>query len=285
MGMRTSHHGGPSVAVMTHCRLLGRGFGVKIYQHRMDRYPDRMSRQQRADGSEGVIIRRLHEDPANCRNDQEFPVAVVGKDSMTISWCMAGQVERPEKPGLAVNLRHQRPLVERVVAECNAIDTGCQDGFGMGEGDAISLRGVFAIGHDKIRVQQFTNPRNPGGYCIASASADDVTKKQYAHLGPDCLTPGLVAQLGNTAFGYNHVEWLVKRFCRDPLQFLAGECQADGGRRPGLPEAGERPVIISPAIAKTKPPLVKCQQGDHEDFRSDPVSRSWNRNPVFSLDQ
>ena len=82
--------------------------------------------------------------------DHSQPAGAGVDDRDAPAWVRAKEVERPEDPGLLVQVVVGVSLLPDVVAGSDDVDAGGQQRFRVGGLDALPIGRVLAVGHDRV---------------------------------------------------------------------------------------------------------------------------------------
>ena len=147
----------------------------------MDRISERVGLQEFPDLKERVIIWLAHEYPAERRNDKNFTPAAVTENAMASSWGCMGDVYGAQYPRFRRYPCDHLALVEGVIAQSHAVDSGVEQHSCMAGGNSAALSGILAVCNHKVQRKPFAESWKLADNCIAPRAADCVTQKQYSH--------------------------------------------------------------------------------------------------------
>ncbi len=184
MGMGAHDQAGHAVAPMPHAHLFAGRLGMEIDDRRLHHAPQGLRLQHRLQRAERVVEGPFHEHLAQGLRDQhaaalrglEHPRAPAGRH--------LGKVQRPQDARLGLDETGHVLLVERVIAQRQAIRARRQQLFGVITGEPRALAGVFAVDHDEIQPPGGAQARQPLGHRGPARPADDIAQEKQSHKPP-----------------------------------------------------------------------------------------------------
>ena len=175
MGVGPDHGGNLSVQMPCHGDFLARRFSVDIHKDHRSLRAQSFGLLQC--GMEWVVERLRHEGATLHIHDGNFPLRRI-QDDAAIPRNPRRIVDRPQQARLGRKVGDDFSLVPSMVASRDHRHASAQKVDRDLRGNALALRGVLTVHHDKIHLSRLEHFRNHYLRRSPTGLADDVTKKE-----------------------------------------------------------------------------------------------------------